>query len=119
MPPAHHRQHPLLGLRDHDLVRGHPLLAAGHLGHVDAEAGTAAGGGLQAGRGEPGATQILDAGVPVAVVLGEVDAGLHEELLHEGVADLNGGPALLGALVELDAGEGGAVEAVAAGVGAD
>jgi hypothetical protein len=50
------------------------------------------------------------------VLLGELQAGLHEQLLQERVADLDGGTPLLRALVQLDAGEGGAVDALTSGL---
>jgi hypothetical protein len=52
------------------------------------------------------------------LALGQVDAGLHEELLHEGVAHLHRGAQLSAVLVEDAGGEDvGAADAVAAGVG--
>ena len=67
----------------------------------------------------PAAPQSCRALDPVAVRLGQFDAGLHQQLLHEGVADLHGRATLVGALVELDRGEGRAVDAVATRVRPD
>ena len=49
----------------------------------------------------------------------QLEAGLDQQLLGEGIADLHGGALLLGILVELGRGHGGAMDAVAAGLGAD
>ena len=54
-------------------------------------------------------------------MMGEIEAGLHQHLLQEGVADLHGRAQLLEAGVRIGAGgeTGGAVNTVAARVGAD
>src|SRR2546425_3195344 len=54
-------------------------------------------------------------------MMGEIEAGLHEHLLEEGVADLHGRAQLLEAGVRIGAGgeTGGAVNTVASGIGAD
>ena len=49
----------------------------------------------------------------------QLEAGLEQQLLGEGIADLDGRALLLAVLVELGRGHGGAVDAVAAGLGAD
>ena len=52
-------------------------------------------------------------------LLHQLQAGLDEQLFGERVADLHGGALLVGFVVELGRGHGGAVDAVAAGLGAD
>src|SRR3546814_11481142 len=49
----------------------------------------------------------------------QLEAGLDEQLLGEGIADLHGRALLLRVVVELGRGHGGAVDAVAPGLGAD
>ena len=54
-----------------------------------------------------------------ASVCHQLEAGLEQQLLGERIADLHGRALLLGLVVELGRGHGGAVDAVAAGLGAD
>ena len=54
-----------------------------------------------------------------ARVAGQLETGLHQAFLEEGVADLHGGTSCRAAGVEHDRREAGAVNPVAAGVGAD
>ena len=65
----------------------------------------------------PGGAHVLNADDRAG--LHRFEAGLEQQLLHEGIAHLHVGPLLLGAFGELFAGHGGAVDAVAAGLGAD
>ena len=67
-----------------------PLLAARHLVEVELEAAARAPGHLDRRRGEPGGAHVLDADERVG--LEELQARLEEQLLHEGIADLHGGP---------------------------
>ena len=112
-------QHPLLRLGQHHLVRRHARLAPRHARDIDVDTGSGARGGLDGARGQPGRAEVLQALDPVAVLLRQFDAGLEQQLLHERIADLHGGAAVLGGVVQLHRGEGRAVDAVAAGVGAD
>ncbi len=88
----HDDQHPLLGLGEHDLIGVHPLLATGHLSDIDHYPAATSGGALHSGTGEPGSAQILQANDPVGV--GELKAGLDEQLLEEGISHLNCGSEL-------------------------
>ena len=82
--------HALLRLAEHDLAARHAGLAPRHQRHVDLDAGVAACGALDQRRGQAGGAAVLQADDPVGVVLGQVDAGLHEQLLEERVAHLHG-----------------------------
>ena len=114
-------EHPLLRLGEHDLIWRHGVLAARDFRYIDHEAGPPARGRFGAGCREPGRAEVLDARDPIGVVVGEVEAGLHEHLLQEGIADLHCRAQLLEARVGIGAGgkTRGAVDAVAARVGAD
>ena len=105
-------EHPLLGLGEQELVGGHPLLALRHLVQVHRDAGPGPGGHLEGGGGQPRRPHVLDA--HDGVRLHQLEAGLQEQLLGEGVAHLDRGALLLGLLVELRGGHRGAVDAVAA-----
>ena len=69
---------------------------------------------LAGGAGEPGSAHVLNADDGAG--LHGFKAGFEKELLHEGIADLDIGTLGLSAGVELFAGHGGAVDAVAAGL---
>ena len=56
-----YRQHPLLRLRQHDLIRGHARLALRHRPHVYVHADTAFGGHLASGAGQPRRAHVLNA----------------------------------------------------------
>ena len=53
------------------------------------------------------------------VLCHQLEAGFEQQFLGERVADLHGRALFLGTVVELGRGHGGAVDAVAAGLGAD
>ncbi len=107
-----HQQHALLALAQHDLVGGHARFALRHVVQLDFEPHAAAGAHLAGRAGEPGGAHILDAHHRAGAH--GLDAGLEQQLLHEWVAHLHVGPLLLRALLELFAGHGGSVDAVAA-----
>src|SRR5690606_9404982 len=111
------RHHALLRLGHEDLTGGE-LLAQEHLVQLDVHAAVAVGGELGGGAGDTGGAEVLDA---LDDAGGEhLQAALDEHLLHEGVADLDGGPLGGAGLVGGGAGEdGGAADAVAAGAGAE
>ena len=67
--------------------------------------------------GEAGGAHVLDGDDGVG--LHQLQAGFDQQLLGEGVADLDGRALLFRVGAELGAGHGGAVDAVAAGLGAD
>ena len=110
-------QHALLGFGQHDLVGGHTGLALGDEVELDAHAEFAARSHFAGGAGEAGGAHVLDA--EDCSGLHGFEAGLEEQLLEEGVAHLDVGALLLGALGELLGGHGGAVDAIAAGLGSD
>ena len=112
-------EHALLGFGEHDVIGRHAGLAAGDLGDVESEAGVAARGALDGAAGESGGAEVLEADEPVAMLGDKFDAGFHEQLFHEGVADLDGGASFFAGFVEFDAGERRAVDPVFASVGAD
>ena len=114
---ADHHEHPLLTLGEHDLVGGHGAFAHRHLVEVELDPGAALVRHLHRGAGEPRRAHILDGDDGVRRHQGE--AGLHEQLLGKGVADLHGGALLFRALAEGGGRHGGTVDAVAPGLGAD
>ncbi len=110
-------EHALLRLREHDFVGGHAGFALGDEVELDGDAELALGAHLAGGAGEAGCAHVLDA--EDGAGLHDFEAGLEEEFFEEGVAHLDVGALLFGALGELFGGHGGAVDAVAAGLGAD
>ena len=115
-------QHPLLALARHHLPGLHALLAPRHGADVDVHAHAAAAGRLAGGAGQPGATEVLDAHDELGVE--QLEAGLDEALLLEGVAHLDAGPlGVVGRLrVTAEAGRGqhaDPADAVAAGARAE
>ena len=84
---------------------------------LDVEADAAARAHLAGGAGEAGRAHVLNADDGAG--LHGFEAGFEEQLFHEGIAHLHVGALLFGAFVELFAGHGRAVDAVAAGLGAD
>src|ERR1017187_3383130 len=107
-----HQQHPLLAFRKHDLVGGHAGLALRHEVELHVEANAAAGAHFAGGASEASRPHILDANDRAG--LHGLETSFKQELFHEGVADLDIGALRLGALAELFAGHGGAVDAVSA-----
>ena len=98
-----HAQHPLLGLRDHDLERLHVGLAQRHLAHVDVDPDLALGGHLGRRGGQAGRAEVLQRDEQPA--LEQLERALEQLLLLERVADLDR-RALGGVeLVELGRGE--------------
>ena len=112
-----HEQHALLRFGEHDLVGHHAGLALRHERHVDVHARAAARAHLAGRAGQAGGAHVLNADDGAG--LHHLEAGLHQELFHEGIADLHGRPLLRRLLVELRRRHGRAVDAVAAGLGAD
>ncbi len=94
-----------------------PVSRCGTQIELDIEAHAAARAHLAGGAGEAGRAHILNADDGAG--LHGFKAGFEQQLLHERVADLHVGALLLGAFLEFFAGHGGAVDAVAAGLGAD
>ncbi len=112
-----HHQHALLALREHHLVGAHAVLAAGHGVEVELHAEVALGAHLDRRAGQARRAHVLDR-VDMAG-RHDLEAGLEQELLGEGVADLHGRALLLGALVEGGRRHGRAMDAVAAGLGTE
>ena len=93
--PEHH-QHPLLALRQHHLVGGHAGLALRHRVEVEFDADAALAGHLDRGTGQAGRAHVLDRDDGVG--RHQFQAGLDQQLLGERIADLHGGPLVLGVL---------------------
>ena len=93
------------------------LFAAGHLVEVEVDAEVALGAHLDGGTGEARGAHVLDGDDGAG--RHQLEAGFEQQLLREGVADLHGRALLVGGVVELGRGHGGAVDAVAAGLGAE
>ena len=94
-----------------------PVSRCGTLRDVDLDARAAARAHLAGRAGQPGGAHVLDADERVG--LHHLEARLEQELLHERIADLHGGPLLRRLLVELRRRHRRAVDAVAPGLGAD
>ena len=111
------QQHALLAFRKHDLVARHAGFALRHVVELDVEANAAACAHLAGGAGEARGAHVLNADDRAG--LHRFEACLEQQLFHEWIAHLHVGALLVGALSELLARHGGAVDAVAAGLGAD
>jgi len=106
-------EHALLRLREHDLVARHVRGPLRHLVQLDLDARAGARGRLAGGAGQARRAHVLHAGH--APGRQELEAGLADELLHEGIAHLHGPALLLGRLLgEVLRGEGRAGQAVTA-----
>ena len=94
-PGAHDDQHPLLALAEKHLVRQHALLAARDEVKVRAAEAPTLRGGLSLGQctGQAGGAEILHRDHRIEAR--KLQAGLHQQLLEERVADLDRGAALL------------------------
>ena len=93
------QQHALLALGEHDLVGAHAGFALRHKVEFDIEAHAAARAHLAGGAGEAGSAHVLNADDGAG--LHGFKAGFEQQLLHERVADLDVGPLLFGAFLEL------------------
>ena len=92
-------KHAFLGLAEENLVGGLSLGALGHELDVDLDTGAATAGGLAGGAGQPGRAHVLDAGDGVGRE--ELEAGLEQKLLADGIPHLDGGPVSLRLLGKL------------------
>ena len=115
----HGDDHSLLGFGKHHLVGRHAALAAGHAVGMNHNPDAGALGHLDRRAGNARRAAVLQTLNPVAVLADEADAGVHQQLFEEWIADLHGGPALHAGLVEFDAGEGRPVQPVAPRIRAD
>ena len=84
---GHDGQHPLLALGGHHLEGGHVRFAARHRGHVDVHADAAACCGFARRTDQARAAEVLDADDELLVE--QLEAGLDEPLLLEGIAHLH------------------------------
>jgi hypothetical protein len=110
--------HALLGLGDHDLEGLHVGLAQRHPRDVEVDPDPALGGHLRGRRREAGGAEVLQRDEQAAVE--QLERALHELLLRERIADLDGRALVAVGLVELGAGQHGrAADAVAARRGAE
>ena len=94
-----------------------PLFAARHLVEIERDAEIALGAHLHRRAGQPRRAHVLDG--DDAALGHDLEAGFEQQLLGERIADLHGRALLLGILAELGRGHRGAVDAVAAGLGAE
>ena len=116
-PGLGHEQHPLLALREHDLVGGHSLLPPRDAGQIHGDACVAAACHLACRAGKARRTHVLDA--DNEILLHDLQAGLEQELFRKRVAHLNRRSALFARLVEILARHGGPVNPVTARLAAN
>ncbi len=111
-----HQQHALLRFAEHDLVRSHAGFALRHAVEFDFNAHAAASAHLASGARQSGRAHILNADNRAG--LHGFEAGFEQKFFEERIADLHIRPLRLRSLAEFLAGHGGAVNAVASGLGA-
>lgn len=104
-------------LSEHHLVGAHAGLAGRHRVEVEVDAEVALGAHLDRRAGQSRRAHVLDR--DDAALFHDLETGLEQKLLGEGIADLHGGTLLLGLLIELGRGHRCAVDAVAPGLGAE
>ena len=109
--PVLTRQHPLLRLGEHDLVRRHAGFPLRHLVDIDLDSGAAARPHLAGRAGQPRGPHVLHPDQRVG--RHQLQTRLEEQLLHERIADLDRRPLFRGAIVELGGRHRRAVDAVA------
>src|SRR5262249_6816511 len=114
--PEHH-EHALLALREHHLVGAHAGLAARYRVEIERDAEIAFGAHLHRRAGEARRAHVLDG--DDAVLGHDFEAGLEQQVPRERIADLHGGALFVGTLAEFGRRHGGAMDAVAAGLGAE
>ena len=112
-----HHEHALLALRQHHLVGAHAVFAARHLVEIERDAEIALGAHLDRRAGQARRAHVLDR--DHAALGHDLEAGFEQQLFRERIADLHGRALLLGVLAELGRRHAGAVDAVAAGLGAE
>ncbi len=112
-----HHEHALLALRQQHLVGAHAGLAARHGVEVELDAQVTFRPHLHRRGGEAGGAHVLDRHDGAG--LHQLEAGFQQQLLCERVADLHGGALFLGVGLKGGGRHGGAVDAVAAGLGAE
>ena len=107
-----HQQHALLALRKHDLVGRHARLALRNEIKFHIQSHAAARTHLAGRAGQSRRAHVLNA--DNGSCLHGLKAGLHQQLLHEGIAHLHIRPLGLGSRMELFTGHGRAMNAVSA-----
>ena len=112
-----HHEHALLALRQHHLVGAHAVLPARHAVEVELDPEVALGAHLDRRAGEAGSAHVLDGDHRAR--RHQLEASFEQQLLGERIADLDGRALLLGVLVEFRRRHGGAMDAVAAGLGSE
>ena len=118
LPPGlEDHEHALLRLGEHHLVGGHAGFALRHAVEIELDTDAALVRHLRGGGGQPCRAHVLDGDDGIACH--QFQARLDQQLLGERIAHLHGRALLGGFVVELGRGHGGAVDAVAPGLGAD
>ena len=112
-----HHEHALLAFRQHHLVGAHAGFAGRHRVEIEVDAEIALGAHLDRRAGQAGRAHVLDR--DHAIGRHDFEAGFQQQLFREGIADLHGRPLLGGIVVEFGRRHRGAVNAVAAGLGAE
>src|SRR5215467_12665021 len=112
-----HHEHALLALGQHHLIGAHAGFTARHFVEIKHHAKIALGAHLHRRTGQPSRTHILNGD---DAALGHYfEAGFKQQLFREWIADLHGGPLLLGICAEFSRRHSRTVNAVAAGFGAE
>ena len=112
-----HHEHALLAFREHHLVGAHAGFAGRHRIEIEIDAEIALGAHLDRRAGQPRRAHVLDR--DHAIGCHDFEAGFQQQLFREGIADLHGRALLGGVVVEFGRRHRGAVNAVAAGLGAE
>ncbi len=113
---AQHHQHALLTLGEQHFIGRHAFLAAGDSVEVELDPQIALGAHFDGRRSEAGGAHVLNGDDRAR--LHQLETGLEQELLGEGIADLHGRALLLGVGLEGGGSHGRAVNAVAPRLGA-
>ena len=112
-----HHEHALLAFRQHHLVGAHAGLARRHRIEIEVDAEVALGAHLHRRTGQPRSAHVLDR--DHAIRRHDFEAGFQQQFFRKGIADLHGRPLLGRVVVEFGRRHRGAVDAVAAGLGAE
>ena len=112
-----HHQHPFLTLAQHHFIGRHPGFAARHCIHVEFDANAAFARHFHRRGRQPRCAHILNGDNRIGCH--QFKAGLNQQLLGEGIADLNGGALGLNILTEIRTRHRRAVDAVAPGFAAN
>ena len=110
------QQHPFLGFRQQHFVGRHSRFAAMHRRQVDADAAPGPGRRFNGRTGQPGGAQILDCQYGAGIH--RLQAGFNQRFLQKGIAHLHRGAQFRFRIKGARGQPGGAMNAVAPGVGA-